>query len=88
MIKPSIGRVVWFYLDKAKQTQPFPALISFVHNDRCVNLAYFDASGFNGQATSVTLRQEEDGPLPETGQFCCWMPYQQAQAKKHEGAPS
>lgn len=84
MIKPTIGRVVWFYLAVEKQPQPFPALVSFVHSDSMVNLAYFDARGYPGQATSVLLRQEEDGPHPETGSFCCWMPYQQAQAKKHE----
>lgn len=89
MITPSIGRVVWFtpYTStdsRHDKRQPLPALISYVWNDRLVNLAVFDQNGNSiGGATSVILLQDND-PKPEMGYFASWMPYQIQQAEKQK----
>lgn len=89
MIRPSIGRVVWFQpghtADAPDAVQPFAALIAYVWNDRMVNLAAFDSNGQPVKATSVALLQDDD-PIPQTGRYAQWMPYQVGQAKKNEVA--
>ncbi len=81
LITPTVGRVVWYYPNGAKVgPQPHAALVAYVHGDRCVNLACFDANGLPYAATSVVLRQE--GDEAPAGSYCCWMPYQLGQAKK------
>lgn len=87
IITPTVGRVVWYYPGEAKDVQdkkqPMAALVAYVHTDRMVNLAVFDHCGGHAGTTSVPLVQEGDD-FPSGGEsFCCWMPYQQAQAKKH-----
>ena len=99
MIKPTVGRVVWYYpsttaypeiTDKSGRPiatsgdQPLAALVASVHNDRLVNLGGFDADGRTFSRLSVILMQEGD-QVPKTGSYCTWMPYQIGQAKKHEG---
>jgi len=91
MIKPSIGRVVWYYPRGTQQRdnpdeQPNAALVVYVHNDRLVNLAGFDANGRHSQATSVRLIQEGDdaGEYGPYAPFCSWMPFQLGQAKAAE----
>lgn len=87
MIKPTIGRVVWFQPGKPEnhplRDQPFAAIVAYVWNDRTVNLAYFNENGEPRNATSVALLQDDD-VKPEYGHFAEWMPYQVGQAKKHE----
>ncbi|WP_109477684.1 hypothetical protein [Paraburkholderia sp. C35] len=87
MIKPSIGRVVWFTPEKndaLASDQQLAALIAYVHSDRSVNLAVFDACGGGAHSrTSVTLLQGDDLP-PEGGGYAEWMPFQKGQAVKHE----
>lgn len=85
MIKPTIGRVVWFRpsgisLDR----QPLTALICFVHDDNCVNLAIFDDLGRASHKASCYLYQG-DTDIP-TGDYCEWMPYQVGQAKAAQTA--
>lgn len=80
MIKPTIGRIVWFYETADESGQPMAAQVCYVHNDKLVNLAVTDHHGQHMRRTSVTLVQ--DGELP-MGMHCRWMPYQQAQAAKH-----
>ena len=79
MIKPTIGRVVWFTpfhaADKLPQEQPNAALIAYVHGDRCINVGGFDANGNHFAACSVTLLQDDDLP-PPNGYYAMWMPYQ------------
>lgn len=81
MIKPTIGRVVWFHEPFKPDTleQPRAAIVCYVHSDRCVNLAVFDENGNTSGKTSVPLRQE--GDVAPSGEFCEWMPYQIGQAK-------
>ncbi|MBV8666712.1 MAG: hypothetical protein JO269_09530 [Burkholderiaceae bacterium] len=87
MIKPSIGRVVWFHpslsdLSLAKgDGQPLAAIVAHVWSDTCVNLAVFDANGVSTSRTSVLLVQD-DNPVPDGGYYCEWMPYQKQQAEK------
>lgn len=90
MIKPTIGRVVWFHPDTTDESlsgsdQPLPALVSYVHGDRCVNLAVFDANGGGSHSrTSVELLQDGDEPPEHGGMYAEWMPYQKGQAAKTE----
>lgn len=81
MIKPTVGRVVWYY-SEADQPQPNAAIIAFVWSDTVVNLAVIDRNGVSNPQTSVLLYQGE-GEKP-THHFCEWMPYQQGQAAKTE----
>lgn len=88
MIKPSIGRIVWFFDDAGHYQsfqigarQPRAAVICTVWSHRCVNLCILQPDG-NPQKdppTSIPLLQEGDA-IPEHGHFCMWMPYQQQQA--------
>lgn len=80
MIKPTIGRVVWYYPNEDMK-QPHTALVAHVWSDRCVNLACFNAMGTPYNAESVVLVQEGDDE-PSDG-YCTWMPYQINQANKH-----
>jgi hypothetical protein len=89
MIKPTIGRVVWYHPHSFQASADFAptpicaAIVAFVHSDHCVNLAVFDANGNSHSRTSVTLIQ--DGAEPsEGGNYCEWMPYQKGQAAKAE----
>lgn len=82
MITPTIGRVIWIYgrsHSAPKSSQPEPALISFVHNDRLINVGGFAASGLTFAHTSVALLQ--DGDETPHGIYATWMPFQIAAAK-------
>lgn len=84
MIVPTIGRVVWVTRPGPggpASDQKEPALISYVWNDRLVNVGGFDRNGQTFFATSVVLLQDDDQP-PAHGPYAEWMPYQvQAAAK-------
>jgi hypothetical protein len=83
MIKPTVGRIVWFYpvRDSAEQA----AIITKVWNDRVVNLSVWNEDGSTFPAPSIMLVQEgEERPYH---QYCAWMPYQVGQAKRQELAP-
>ncbi|MCW2275122.1 hypothetical protein GJ654_10335 [Rhodoblastus acidophilus] len=88
MIKPTVGRVVWYTPphapagEPANDPQTHAALIAYVWHDRMVNLAVFSPNGENYGVTSVTLVQEGD-MAPEAGRYAEWMTYQVGQAKKH-----
>lgn len=84
MIKPTVGRVVWYYGPGIKpDEQPQAAIVARVWSDTCVNLAIFDGSGnpVPHPPTSILLVQE-GAEVPSGGHYCCWMPYQIGQAKK------
>lgn len=93
MIKPTIGRIVWYWPTAAERecrptiyNQPLPAMVCGVWSDTCVNLSISDANGNHFGKTSVTLVQEGDA-RNTAGGYCEWMPYQLAQAGvKPEGA--
>ena len=83
MIKPTVGRVVWFYTGVVKE--PCAAIIAKVHSDRMVNLMVIDEDGDPYGQTSVRLLQDDDKPAGEAF-WCAWMPYQLGQAAKTEAA--
>lgn len=83
MIIPSIGRVVW-YRGMPRREQPFAALVTYVHNDRMVNLVVFDHNGTPAGRNNVTLVQERDAIPAAPASYAEWMPYQVGQAKKTE----
>lgn len=84
MIKPTVGRVVWFWAagrsQEEKGEQPYAATVAFVHSDTLINISYVDYQGNQGRWSSVLLWQGE-GERP-TAPHCSWMPYQVGQAKK------
>lgn len=81
MIKPTVGRVVWFHqAGAAERIQPQAAMIAYVHSDEVVNLGVLDANGVSEPRSSVLLFQG-DGDRPK-GEFCEWTPYQTGQAAK------
>lgn len=81
MIKPTVGRVVWFHPAVTSRSAYFSpsgvyaGIIAFVHSDNCVNLAVLNAKGVSYSRTSVPLIQDGE-PAPERGFYCEWMPYQ------------
>jgi len=83
MIKPTVGRVVWFYYSTAPK-EPLAAIVAKVHSDRKVNLMVIDEDGSTNGVTSVRLLQDDD--KPEDDFWCAWMPYQLGQAAKTEAA--
>lgn len=94
MIKPTIGRVVWFTPGTTLPAdfllidgkQPCNASIAYVWSDRLVNLTVSDHYGKSFNLTSVQLLQDDDA-RPAAGYFAEWMPYQVGQAKAHNLVP-
>lgn len=88
MIKPTVGRIVWYYpAGHRSKEQPLAAIVSHVWSDTCVNLAIFSQNGcpMGTPPTSVLLMQD-DAEIPAGGQYCTWMPFQKGQAAKTEAA--
>lgn len=90
MIKPTVGRVVWYWPKQADRIaivpgQPLSAQIAAVNEDGTVNLGVLDASGNPYSAQGVYLCEADQ--LCEPGQ-CEWMPYQKGQAAKTEALES
>lgn len=86
MIKPTIGRVVWFWplgdqTTEDPNAQPLAALVTYVWKDNCVNLMVANRDGMPMSCTSVFLWQGE-GSRPVIP-FAEWMPYQISQARKY-----
>jgi len=90
MIKPTVGRVVWFIPKESSHSFGFSvnagkehaAVVAYVHSDTCVNLSVIDANGNHFCRTSVQLVQEGE-KVPEWD-HCRWMPYQIGQAKAQQ----
>lgn len=84
MIKPTVGRIVWYWVAKpSPQKQPLAAVVASVIDDGLVNLAVFDASGASHPERNVPLIQEDIPAMPGV-HYCEWMPYQKGQAAKTE----
>lgn len=97
IIKPTIGRRVWYWpsdydrglleskpasvITASDRAQPCDAGIAYVHGDRLVNLTVADHNGVAHSRTSVALVQEGDLPI-HGGAYAEWMPYQVGQARK------
>lgn len=83
MISPTIGRVVLVHRP-GMSDQREPALVSYVWNDRMINVGGFDKNGIPFFATSMKLLQDDDKPDFEGQPYAEWMPYQKGQAAKTE----
>jgi hypothetical protein len=77
MIKPTVGRVVWFYPLRWRegQNQPLAAIIAHVWTETCVNLAVFGVDGHSYPVgnTNVFLVQEGQ-EVPSGVEYCTYMP--------------
>lgn len=87
MIKPTVGRVVWFWpaslVPKGSPgAQPLAATIAFVHQEDRVNLTVHDRDGSTYGLEGVYLWDGE-AVMPDMP-HCEWMPYQKGQAAKTE----
>lgn len=82
MIKPTVGRVVWFWMfAPIRETdQPQAAIITYVWDDDLVNLCVLGANGYPSSEQQVPLYQ--GGPSKPRSRYCEWMPYQKGQAAK------
>lgn len=94
MIKPTVGRVVHFRVDNPHDElfkftrshgveQPMAAHVTYVWNDRMINVMVIDPNGRSHPRTSVILLQDDDAK-PDRQNFCTWMDYQKGQAAKYE----
>lgn len=90
MIKPTIGRIVWYYppLNEPQglgtdTSQPLAAIVCYVRDDHNINIAGFSPFGEPFRRTNVYLVQPEDEAQPGED-YACWMPFQIGAAKKYE----
>lgn len=91
IIKPTVGRKVWYRPQESDLTGPVPmafaagqpmdATIIAVWGDDTVNVLVTDAVGRQFPVCSVLLVQD-GGKKPTAGRYVEWMPYQQGQARK------
>jgi hypothetical protein len=92
MIKPTVGRIVWYRpstLDHTQMTvhdeQPLSGVVAYVWSDHLVNLTVSDHNGATHSRTSIVLKQGDEHDLPpDASPYCEWMPYQKGQAAKTE----
>lgn len=86
MIKPTIGRIVWFWRvgSTPGRDQPEAATICYVWDDSKVNLQVVDNQGYSRSEVGVTLRQPEDSRDVPSLPYAEWMPYQKGQATRTE----
>ena len=90
MSTPSIGRIIWVYpIGASAQTQPFAAIVTYVHGDRMINAVGWNWAGDPQTWTSLALLQDGDptlftvktkGQLTASQAHAQWMPYQKAVA--------
>lgn len=85
VISPTVGRVVWVIrpFDTMDIKQPEVGLVTYVWNDRLVNVAGYNQNGTPFSLTSLRLLQDDEAK-PEGSNFAVWMPYQKGQAAKTE----
>lgn len=85
MIRPTVGRIVWFHHNANiagfdDRDAPLAAIVTYVHSDTLVNLCVFGPNGDSYAKASVYLEQ---GDAPRSvGMYCRWMPYQKVQSEK------
>jgi hypothetical protein len=59
---PTIGQMVWIVRNETHSVQPEAGLVCFVHNERLINVAGFNANGAIFSMTSLLLVQGEEPP--------------------------
>lgn len=101
MIKPTVGRKVWFIpsdydtsidgykilpdVDNPAYNQPLDATIIGVHSDTLVNLHVIDAEGNQFFQEGTRLMQDGKTEIGKDESYAMWMPYQVTQAAKDSG---
>lgn len=103
IIKPTVGRKVWYRPSNDDQLGPTPMVVSgnqpldatiiSVWDDRVVNLLVTDVVGRQFPVLSVRLLQGDDKPHLDregkpSGRYAEWMPYQKAQVETVKPASS
>ncbi len=89
MIKPTVGRIMWYWPSKVEdEGQPLAAIVVRVWSDNMVNLAVFNADGVPQPRTSVPIVQDGSPYAAGNSPYCEWMPYQKGQAAKAEALES
>lgn len=83
MIEPTPGRIVWYRRSPDLSLPPMAAIVVFVHNERLINITFFNKDGMPVPHTEVPLLQDDDEP-PHNGVYAEWMPFQKGQAAKTE----
>lgn len=91
-MKPTPGRLVYYFpgvydgnsLRPPHVKEPLAAIITYVTNDRKVNLAVFNTTGGMVSRLDCTLLQGENEAAPPNMGWAEWMPYQKGQAAKTE----
>lgn len=91
MITPTVGRIVWYKPHPAEVgfqeiKDQVAAIITRVHDDRCVDLTVFppDAMPTYGTVRVPLLQDDDEKPARADSPYCMWMPYQKGQAAKTE----
>lgn len=97
MIEPTIGRKCYvkaseYDIDNLGLTildnlRTIDATIVFINGDGTINAAGFDHAGNPYALENLAMVQGNDFPDTEGESFAYWMPYQNAQADQHRGAP-
>lgn len=86
MITPTVGRVILVNRFTPELTpvsdQPEPALITYVHNDRSINVGGFSTNGHPFSLTNLQLLQSGDDYPAQGDSYAEWMEYQRVQAAK------
>lgn len=85
MIKPTIGRQVWYWgtvEEREDNLQPQAATVCYVHGDDRVNISVLSHKGEYFFVEFAKLLQDNEKPVAPS--FCEWMPYQKGQAVKNE----
>jgi hypothetical protein len=83
MITPTIGRVVWVHRYNSGSDQREPAFVTYVHDERRVNIAGFTKDGRTFHEEHIQLLQDDDKP-EDPGTFAEWMPYQKQTAAREK----
>ncbi len=95
MIKPTIGRQVWYYAgsvpdisSQALSDQPFAATVVHVNEDETINVLVLDHIGKSHFVSGCPLVQNLTScDINAVCAYCTWMPYQVAQAEKDAAIP-
>jgi hypothetical protein len=74
MITPTIGRVVLVHIPES--SQPWPALICYVHSDTIINVGGFSTGGAPFQRNYLPLEGGDESLRDQTKEYAYWMPYQ------------
>ena len=76
MIKPTVGRVVWYYEEwKTHKNIPFAATICYVHLDNSINVGGLEHNGTPFRAIQVLLVDNGDSFNNDAGvKWACYAP--------------